>query len=139
MRDHKPIGSELRQGPNRQDAVSHAAQASRDKRHERMRRDRKQGRPMAQQDRERSFALTPGAFVRFDHQPPPFALQFRHRPAGGMSNDRFRRKPNTIALPPALMHQSLSSGTPFSKPPTASNTERQTNMDAVTVKFWSLT
>ena len=36
----------------------------------------------------------------FKRQPPPFALQFIHRPASGVTDDGLWGKPNTIALPP---------------------------------------
>ncbi len=48
-------------------------------------------------------------------------------------------KPMRYPLSRALRHQSRSSGTPFSNPPTASKTERHTNIDAVTVKLRFLT
>ncbi len=68
---------------------------------ERVRHDREQGHPLAQQDADRSSARRGRAsFAPFERQPPPFALQLRHRPASGMADDRFRRKPNTITLSP---------------------------------------
>src|ERR1700744_1948776 len=65
-----------------------------------MRRDRKQGRRLSQQDEERSPALATGAFRGFERQPPPFAFQLLHCPASGVADDRLWRKPNAIALPP---------------------------------------
>ncbi len=88
MRDRKPIGPDLRQGADRQNAVSGSAQAFRRHGDQRMRSDRKQDRPVARQDEDRSLAVAPRRFAPLERQPPRFALELRHGPAGGMLDDR---------------------------------------------------
>src|ERR1700722_18388791 len=96
----KAVRANLSEPDDRHEAVSSPVQTFRGKRQEGMRRDRKQGRRLAQQDEGRSPALAPSAFGGFERQPPPFALQFLHCPASGVADDRLWRKSNAIALPP---------------------------------------